>query len=135
LHSLISGDAGASGVSRQQATGDFLASMGDTASEVERVVRWLLETALHLAAHFAGQPGRYLDLRATAVCTLSAGPLTSEDVTQVVTLVEADLLSRETGMGRVGVDDTDAEAGRIQAEREQRATVGQVALASFDSGE
>lgn len=133
-HALLSGDAGASGVSRQQATGDFLDSLAETAPQVERAARWLLETALSLAAHFAGQSGRYLDLRAVVSCALSAGPVTSEDVAQVISLVEAELLSRETGMARAGVDDTDAEAQRIQAEREARATVGAVALASFDSG-
>lgn len=135
LHALISGDAGASGVSRQQAAADFLGSLSLTAPQVERAVRWLLETALHLAAHFAGQSGRYLDLRAVAVCTLRTGPLTSEDTAQVISLVESELLSRETGMSRVGVDDTDAERGRIDAEREQRTSVGAMALASFDSGQ
>jgi hypothetical protein len=34
----------------------------------------------------------------------------------------------------VGVDDSDAEAQRIQAEQEADATVGQAAINSFNSG-
>ncbi|PDW02283.1 hypothetical protein [Candidatus Viridilinea mediisalina] len=133
-HAILSGEGAPSGESRKQALSDFLSSLRLTAPIVEDAVRWLLETALHLAAQLAGQPGRYLGLRAVATCHLDSGPLGSDESRQVVELVEARLLSRETAMGRIGVDDTDAEARRVAAEREADATVGQVALAAFNSG-
>lgn len=133
-HAILSGEATPSGESRRQALADFLSSLRLTAPAVEGATRWLLETALHLAAHFAGQPGRYLDLRAVATCHLDTGPLSTDEAAQVVSLVDARLLSRETGMARVGIDDSDAEAQRIQAEQEADATVGQAAISSFNSG-
>jgi hypothetical protein len=134
-HALLSGEAAPSGESRRQALADFLSSLKLTAPQVERAVRWLLETALHLAAHFAGQGGRYLGLRVVATCRLDTGPLSADEAKQVIDLVDARLLSRETGMARVGIDDSDAEAQRIQAEQEADATVGQTAINSFNSGQ
>lgn len=134
-HALLSGDAAPSGESRRQALSDFLSSLRLTAPAVERAVRWLLETALHLAAHFAGQPGRYLDLRAVTICHLDTGPLGADEAKQVIDLVDAKLLSRETGMARVGIDDTDAEAQRIQAEDEASASLGGNVINAFNSGQ
>jgi hypothetical protein len=116
LHAAIAGDATASGKSRQQAMADFLTSLLETAAEVNALGRWLLETVLSLAAVFSGQPGRYDGLRATFDCRLDVGPLASDDVQQVINLVAARLLSHETGMARVRVDDVDAEQTRINAE-------------------
>jgi hypothetical protein len=134
LHALISGDAGASGVSRQQALTDFLSSLMTTAPQVEHAVRWCVTTALRLAAYLAGQPGRYDSLRVEAVCQFHLGPVTPAELTALIALVEAEILSRETAMGRTGIDDTDAEARRIAAEREARTRLGTQVLASFDSG-
>jgi hypothetical protein len=133
-HALLSGQAAPSGESRRQALADFLSSLKLTAPQVERAVRWLLETALHLGAHFAGQGGRYLGLRVVASCRLDTGPLSADEAKQVIDLVDARLLSRETGMARVGVDDSDAEAQRIQAEQEASASLGQTVISSFNSG-
>jgi hypothetical protein len=94
----------------------------------------MLETALHMGAHFAGQGGRYLGLRVVASCRLDTGPLSADEAKQVIDLVDARLLSRETGMARVGVDDSDAEAQRIQAEQEASARLGAQVVANFNSG-
>jgi hypothetical protein len=116
LHAAIAGDATASGKSRQQAMADFLTSLLETAAEVNALGRWLLETVLSLTALFSGQPGRYDGLRATFDCRLDVGPLDPQDVQQVINLVNNKLLSHETGMARVRVDDVDAEQTRINAE-------------------
>jgi hypothetical protein len=116
LHAAIAGDATASGKSRQQAMADFLTSLLETAAEVNALGRWLLETVLSLTALFSGQPGRYDGLRATFDCRLDVGPLDPNDVQQVINLVNNKLLSHETGMARVRVDDVDAEQTRINAE-------------------
>lgn len=117
LHALISGDSTASGESRKQALTDFKQSLSDTRSQVEEALRWLLETVLALAAVFAGQPGRYDTLRAVAECRLDLGPVSADDQRIAKELVEAEIISRETARGRVGVDDTDAEAIKIEAEQ------------------
>lgn len=117
LHALISGDAVASGASRVQARADFEQSLLPTKAEVERVMRWLIDTWLAMAAQFAGQPGRYDDLRAVVTCRVDTGPLTSEEQAEVRANVDAGLYSRETGQALLRIDDPDAENARIMRER------------------
>lgn len=119
-HALIAGDAAASGESRKQARADFEQSLKPTKTEIDRLVRWLLETALLLAAIFSGRPGRYDGLRATSDCRLDSGPLSADEQQQIIELVDAELLDRESAMSRVGVEDVDATKQRIAAERAAR---------------
>ena len=116
LHAMISGDATASGESRKQARADFESSLGPTTAQVERAIRWMLETTLALAATFAGTPGRYADLRAVVTCRVNSGPITSDEQDQTRQNVAAHLLSEETGMARIGVDDVTSERSKIAAE-------------------
>jgi hypothetical protein len=97
---------------------DFKESLGDTKTEVESAIRWLLESVLALAAVFSGKPGRYDALRAVAECRLDLGPISADDQRIAAELVEKEIISRETGRSRVGVDDVDAEAAKIEAEQE-----------------
>jgi hypothetical protein len=117
LHALIAGDATASGESRKQARADFEASLRSTITQVERAGRWLLETALAMAAAFSGQPGRYADLRASLSCRVDLGPVSTEEQAQTRENVAAGLLSEETAMGRIGVDDPAAEKMRVALDR------------------
>ena len=55
LHVLMTGDASASGVSRQQAVTDFLTSLESTKHNLEQMFRWLLGTVLKMALHFMGR--------------------------------------------------------------------------------
>jgi hypothetical protein len=119
-HTLITGDAIASGKSRVQALADYILSLRETKQALDAAIRWVLETALALGAVFMGQPGRYEALRAEANCRLDVGPVDPETMRMVIDLVDAELLSRETGMGRVGVDDPAAEKERIAQERAER---------------
>lgn len=120
LHALISGDATASGESRKQARADFATSLLATKAEIDGLIRWLIETALAAASLFAGQAGRYAGLRAVADCRLDTGPLSSLEQSEIVKQVDADLLSRETAMSRLGVEDVDAEEQRIAREKAAR---------------
>lgn len=117
LHALISGDATASGESRKQARGDYQDDLGLTETPINRAGRWLLETALSLAAIFAGQPGRYAGLRATFEARINTGALSSDEIAQIQSLSGGkQLLSQETGMSRIGVEDVDAEKAKIAEE-------------------
>lgn len=120
LHALIAGDATASGESRKQARADFATSLLLTKIEVDRAGRWLLETVLALAALASGQPDRYTGLRATCDCHVDTGPLSGDEINQILAQVAQDLLSPETAMGRLGVDDVDAEQQRIDIARQGR---------------
>lgn len=117
LHALISGDATASGESRKQARGDYEDDLGLTKTPIDRAGRWLLETALNLAAIFSGQPGRFASLRATFSARINTGPMSSEEIGEIQALTgDKPLLSQETGMSRIGIEDTDAELAKIAAE-------------------
>ena len=56
-------------------------------------------------------------------------------VKNVIDLVDAKILSHETGMVQVGVPDPVAEALRIQAETEARVSLGGQVISSFNSGQ
>lgn len=120
LHALISGDATASGESRKQARADFKTSLLDTQAELNQAGRWLLETVLAMGAAFSGQPGRFAELRAVFECRLDTGPISSDDQREVRENVKAGLLSEETGMAEIGVQDVDAEKAKIAEERDAR---------------
>jgi hypothetical protein len=139
VHALIAGDATPSGESRRQAVFDFAMSLMDTAEAVERAVRWLLETTLALAAHFAGQSGRYDELRASVTCRIDVGPISAEEMKALVEVVGARLMSQRTAMARLGIDDPAAEEQQIEQEQEQqrqqaRMSLGE-AMLQFDRGE
>lgn len=133
-HALISGLINVSSDSRRQAMADFLMSLLLSAPEVERTVRWLLDTALSLAAHFAGQSDRFAGLRAVVTTQIDTGPLTEADAQLAINLVGARLWSQQTGMAFVRVQDTDAEKAVIATEREAEGTVGERLLSAFERG-
>lgn len=116
LHVAISGDAAASGRSRVQAANDFVASLELTAREVERAVRWALETAVALASVLMGAAGRYDVVRVVAEARLAAVQPTAEDVQSEIAKFSAGLVSRESAMSGVGVEDVDAELAKIESE-------------------
>lgn len=122
LHALISGDAVASGDSRKEARADFVDSLADTVTQVEQAGRWLLETLLAMASAFSGQAGHFQELRAVFTCQVSTGPILAIDAQAARENVAAGLMSEETGMAEIGIEDTDAEKARIAAERETRRT-------------
>jgi hypothetical protein len=120
LHALIGGDATASGESRKQARADYEKSLLITKSEIDAIVRWLLQTVLDLASIFSGQAGRFGELRASCDCRIDTGPLSGDEQQQIIGQVEAELLSRESAMSRLGVEDVTAEQARIAAEQDER---------------
>lgn len=128
LHALLSGDAASSGESRKQAMADFEESLLLTKPQVEAAVRWLLETALAMAAVFSGQPGRYAGLRVQAKCHLRVGPLSEGEQKLVGELADKKLLSKETARTRLGIEDPDAEAARVDSEQQSEQMLLSTAL-------
>lgn len=119
IHVLIAGDATATGESRKQAREGFRSSLLVTKPRVERPLRSLLETALAMAAYFSGQPGRFAGLRAVVECRVDAGARTADEQRSDMEAFDKGLLSQETAMARIGVEDVDAEQSRIEAEKER----------------
>jgi hypothetical protein len=118
LHALISGDATASAVSRVQARADFLDSLSKTKPQVDDAIRWLMEIALDHACFFAGidRETEFGLIRASCDVQMSTGPLTPEERQAVMDMVEKEMLSLETAMQLLGVEDVDAERSRLSQE-------------------
>lgn len=120
LHYALAGDAVVSGESRKQAREAFKADLLTSAGKVEAAARWVLETALAMASYFAGQPGRFEGLRAYVQCRIDSGPISAEEMRVASEMVDKGLWSVETGQSATGIEDVDAEQGRIEKERKER---------------
>ncbi len=118
LHTIISGDATASGESRKQARAEFATSLRATKTAVDGLGRWLVETSLRIAAHFAGQPNRYDELRGIFECRIDTGPLTADEMRLAAEMKGAGLIDTEEAMMRIGVDDPAAMKIKVDAEKE-----------------
>lgn len=116
LHTLISGDAAASGESRIQAKDTFQNSLLLTKPQFDAAVTWMLETVLALAADLSGQPGRYESLRVNADAQISIGIATGEELRGAIEAFRAGLYSREAAMRRIGVDDVTAMAEAVDSD-------------------
>lgn len=111
----MNADGAASGTSRKQARYDFLTSLLTTKPEVDEAIRWLLSTALEMEGFFSsGAP--LSGLRVVSDIKADAGPLTDEERKEIVADYTAGLISRQTAMMLLGVDDVDAEALKISEE-------------------
>ncbi|ABX03211.1 MAG TPA: hypothetical protein DEF47_21710 [Herpetosiphon sp.] len=120
LHALLSGDAVASGESRKQALLDFAMSLGPTATALKQLVRWVLEAALALAAHFAGRAQAFDSLRADVTPRLWLGSLSSEERNFLLAAYEKGAISHDLFLSLIEVEDVDAEKARIAAEQEEK---------------
>jgi hypothetical protein len=77
----------------------------------------------------------YTEDQIVAMDTEEASDPHARVVKDVIDLVDAQLLSHETGMAQVGVADPAAEAERIQAEQEASASLGGQVINAFNSGQ
>lgn len=118
-HVLIAGDAQASGVSRQQATADFESDIQRTKNQVDRASDWLLHTALALAALLIGRTNILDEYRIVSDARLRVTPASPDEQRVTRENRDAALISTETAMSRVGVEDVDAERQKIAAEAEE----------------
>lgn len=119
LHALITGDAAPSGESRIQALADFENSLVKTAACLNSVIQWLLESALSLAAGIMGNPTMFDEYRIAVQCRTETGPVSSDMLRTLADIAERNFLSHETGLSMAGVQDTEAEIKRVDAEKEK----------------
>jgi hypothetical protein len=79
--------------------------------------RWMMEDQLRLGAQLCNRSREFLGLRCEFNSIIEDGPESADDKRITVELVQASLLSHETAMSKIGVEDTDAEAERIKMEK------------------
>ena len=117
-HALIAGDATASGESRKQARDEFVLSLADLKNEATRALVWILDVAFGLALETTSDNrARFYGFKWTGDVPIHAGPRPTDERVQDLAAVKASVLSRETAMARDGIDDIDAERGRVGSER------------------
>lgn len=118
LHVLISGDAQASGVARVQARADFISSVASTKAQVDAAIKWILDIALDHACLFAGikRDSAFGLVKPSCDINPSSGPLTREEIDAVLEMVDRDMMSIETAMQELGIEDVDSEISRIRKE-------------------
>lgn len=117
-HVLMARDATASGESRKQARAEYEMSLRLTKSALDDAGRWLLGTVLALGSVFSGAPLRFEGLRPEFNTVIDAGPITADERREIINEYSAGVVSRETTMSRLGIEDTDAEAAKIEEERQ-----------------
>lgn len=120
LHRLIARDATASGESRIQARSDFVTSLGDTKTQVDAAGRWVLETALALAATLSNNAGRFKALRFRFDSMIDAGPLSSDERRLIREETEGPkpIRSVQNAMALLGIEDPQAMIEEIASESE-----------------
>lgn len=129
-HMLLADQAIASGKSRIEARAEYKASLERTSSVIDSGLRWLLETAVAIAANLINQPTRYADLRIDAACRIDTGPLSADEREANRLDVQQGLMSRERAVSANGADDTSAELARIESDRLARGTTDMMGTAA-----
>ena len=122
-HALISGDAAASGKSREQARAEYRASLLDSQESVDDAGRWTLDTGLRIAAQFCNRVKDFAGLRCNFEAVIEDGPVSADERAANRSDVSAGLMSKETAMSANGIDDTDAEKARIAEDKADAAEV------------
>lgn len=121
LHYARSGDNTQSGESRRQARDAYQRDLKYSATKLAGAVRWILETALAMAAHFSGQPGRFEELRAHVTVRISSGPVAPDDMRVALEMHQGGAWDWETMVSETGQDDVDAIKQRLQQEQVENA--------------
>ena len=121
-HTLISGDATASSVSRKTAEKGWQRSLKESKTVLDAAGRWKLETTLRLAAQLCNKTATYLNLRADFNCLLDVGDPDPEDIRIALEMRapggpnNQPVLSDESVRQKCGVEDPAAELARIEEE-------------------
>ena len=114
-HLALDGTAEASGTAYQQARAQFEADLDNLRGPVEGMVRDILEAVLALAGLMSGEAKAILaNYRVQVTLHVSAGPVTTEDARLAVELRDKRVISQQTMMARVGVEDPAAELAAIE---------------------
>ena len=98
LHILSANDGRINGVSRTSMRKEFQASLEESKGAVDAASAWIIEIALNIAAHFIGQPGKFLNTKAVFNAQISTVELTAEERSQIVTEFQAGVIDHQTAL-------------------------------------
>lgn len=118
LHVLAMKGANLSGEALMQAQGEYLNDLLGVKGIVDRAGKWMLETAYAMAEVLASGGAPSKDIRAVFDCRPNAGPLSSDMRRAILEMYDKKVISLETTMSLLGVDDVEAERDRLRKDRE-----------------
>jgi hypothetical protein len=115
LHLLMSDDATASGKSRVEARKEFQSSLEESKLLADAAGSWMVEVAMHIAAHFIGSPGKFLGVRAKFESEISTIELTPEEITQIRDDYKSGMIDLRTALELRGLKNVDEILERVEA--------------------
>lgn len=116
VHILISDKASVSGISRQDARGEFRQDLKGVKSPIDSLGRYVVEFAVMFAANLTNRVDEFKQFRCDFNSIVDAGTLSPDEKADNRAAYEAGEISLETLMSRNGVEDTDAELETIKSE-------------------
>lgn len=127
LHTVISGDASASAISRVQSRAQFVKALARIKPQVERVLRELFEVVICMACQLSGKTELLASFKANyrvrVDCKLDAGPITPEERTAIIAMYDAQLIDRETTQVMLGIEDIGSVNNALQRDEESNLDV------------
>ena len=120
LHALISGDATTSGESRRQALHGFFSALKIPKQQVDMAGKWAFETVLAFASFLTGEAGKFEDLAVNFESRVDLGALPAEEINLISNQVTLGIISKQTARERIGIEDTEEEQRRVEAENAGR---------------
>ncbi len=122
LHVLAQRGSGqsASGEFVVQARADFETSLRQSKSAIDAALTWCFGAVLSLAAAIAGQPGQFDSLKISGSAVINSGPLSIGEREAIISAYEKNLISQETAVRLLGVENVSAELERIEGEVAQK---------------
>lgn len=114
---LISGDATASGRSRETSTGPYLRAVARCATAVEAFIRDILTLAMRVSAIVQGNPGKYDGLRPNVTVRQKIFEPSADTLRVWLELRKEGVISTQTMRSTAGIADPDAEQQLIDKEQ------------------
>ena len=115
-HIMLQAESQPSGISRREAKKDFEDDVYNSVNRFNQAGKWMIETLLYLATWMNGVDSDEPKYVAQFECNPNLGAVSVEDVEIVAKMRELSLMSDETAMARLGVDDVKAEKAKIDTE-------------------
>jgi hypothetical protein len=116
LHALLTGDAISSGDSRRQALSSYQARLKQPKQAVEGAVEWMVETLLAFAGFLSGDTKRFAGIEATVEAILDFGQVSAGEIDLLERQVRIGIISIETAREKIGIENTEDEANKVQEE-------------------
>lgn len=134
-HMELDDQAAPSGFARLVAKAPFIADVENNRPPLEGMLRDLVEVVIRLASLMSNEFAGFLDrFRVNVTAHVNTGPVDPEEQAAILAQVNAGLLSSETALEQLGVEDTMAELDRLRNEPQAVLTMLQKQFEAMNTG-